>query len=187
MRKIGYIRTSTMKQITDRQVIQIREACDEYYIEDGVSAVQKKRPVYQRVMRRLEPGDVFVVLSLDRAFRSVIDAVSELEAMRQRGIHFQSLTQNFDTSTPDGKLLYILTAAVAEWERDILIRRTKEGMQAAKLRGKTLGRPKKLSAKQIREARRLLKDETYSSLIEVAEHFSVHEKTLQRALAKHLH
>jgi len=98
MRKLGYIRTSTDKQLTDRQVNQLHEICDQVFIEDGVSAVRKKRPVYRQVMKELKTGDVFVVSSLDRAFRSTLDALAELEKLDQRGIHFQSLSQNFDTT-----------------------------------------------------------------------------------------
>ncbi|MEE9304245.1 MAG: recombinase family protein [Thiotrichaceae bacterium] len=184
MKKLGYIRTSTDKQITDRQVMQLEGVCDEVFIEDGVSAVSKKRPVYNKVMALLESGDVFVVGSLDRAFRSSLDALGELEKLHQRKIQFQSLSQNFDTATPDGKFLYTLAAALATWEREILSQRTKEGLQAAKRRGKTLGRPRKLTDAQIKEARQILETEFYSSMTELAESFRVHERTLIRALQR---
>jgi len=184
MKKLGYIRTSTDKQITDRQVIQLQGECDRVFIEDGVSAVCKKRPVYEKVMTALEAGDVFVVGSLDRAFRSSLDALSELEKLHQRDIQFQSLSQNFDTTTPDGKFLYTLAAALATWEREILSQRTKEGLEAARQRGKTLGRPRKLSDAQIAEARQTLEADFYSSLTEIAESFRVHERTLMRALQR---
>ncbi len=182
MCKYGYIRTSTDTQITDRQVMQLEEICDQVFIEDGVSAVSKKRPVYDEVMAALKPGDIFIVCSLDRAFRSSLDALSELEKLHQRGVQFQSLSQNFDTTTPDGKFLYTLAAALATWEREILSQRTKEGLEAARRRGTTLGRPKKLSPEQIAEARRILEANFYSSLTEVAQYFRVHERTLIRAL-----
>ncbi len=182
MKKLGYIRTSTDKQITDRQVNQLRKICDQVFIEDGVSAVKKKRPVYEQVMAALTQGDIFVVSSLDRAFRSSLDALSELENLHQRGIQFQSLSQNFDTTTPDGKFLYTLAAALATWEREILSVRTKEGLKAAKLRGKKLGRPRKLSTEQIAQARHELETNFYSSMTELAESFHVHERTLIRAL-----
>lgn len=182
MRKLGYIRTSTDQQLTDRQVNQLREICDLVFIEDGVSAVRKKRPVYGLVMKKLERGDVFVVCSLDRAFRSTLDALAELEKLDQRGIQFKSLSQNFDTTTPDGKFLYTLAAALATWEREILSVRTKEGLEAAKRRGKKLGRPRKLSTEQVSQARHKLEEDFYSSITEVAESFRVCEKTLIRAL-----
>jgi len=182
MKKLGYIRTSTDNQLTDRQLHQLRKTCDQVFVEDGVSAVRKKRPIYEQVMQELNAGDVFVVSSLDRAFRSSIDALSELENLHQRGIQFQSLSQNFDTTTPDGKFLYTLAAALATWEREILSVRTKEGLRAAKRRGKKLGRPKKLNAEQVAQARHELETDFYSSITELAESFRVHERTLIRAL-----
>lgn len=182
MRKLGYIRTSTDEQLTDRQIHQLNAVCDEVFIENGVSGVSRKRPVYETLIDTLEPGDVFVVCSVDRAFRSALDALSELDKLHQRGIQFQSLSQNFDTTTPDGKFLYTLAAALATWERDILSQRTREGLEAARRRGKRLGRPRKLSEAQIAEARRVLEADFYSSLTELAESFRVHERTLQRAL-----
>ena len=84
--------------------------------------MRKKRPVYNQVMKALKPEDVFVVSSLDRAFRTSLDA---LEKLHQRGIQILSLSQNFDTTTPDGKFLYTLAAALATWEREILSLRTR--------------------------------------------------------------
>ena len=182
MSKFGYVRTSTDEQLFDRQVQQLQEHCERVYIEDGVSAVRKHRPVYDQVMAALQTGDVFVVSSLDRAFRSSVDALSELDKLHERGIQFLSLSQNFDTTTPDGKFLYTLAAALATWEREILSARTKEGLEAARRNGKKLGRPRKLSDDQIREARRLLEADFYASLTQVAESFRVHEMTLRRAL-----
>ena len=182
MSKLGYIRTSTDTQMADRQLIRLQESCDQVFVEDGVSASSKKRPVYEKVMVALKPGDTFVVSSLDRAFRSSLDALSQLEKLHQRGVQFQSMTQNFDTTTPDGKFLYTLAAALATWEREILSQRTKEGLEAARRRGKKLGRPRKLSSEQVAEARRRLELDFYSSITELAESFHVHEKTLMRAL-----
>jgi DNA invertase Pin-like site-specific DNA recombinase len=182
MSKLGYIRTSTGKQLTDRQVNQLQAICDQVFIEDGVSAVRKKRPVYNQVMASLKSCDVFVVSSLDRAFRSSLDALAELEKLHQRYIQFLSLTQNFDTTTPDGKFLYTLAAALATWEREILSVRTKERLEAARRQGKTLGRPRKLNDEQVAKARLILEADFYFSITAVAESFRVHERTLMRAL-----
>lgn len=184
MKKIGYIRTSTEEQYIDRQVNLLKEVCDQVFIEDGVSAVHRNRPVFNHVLELLETGDMFVVSSQDRAFRSATDALLILEKLHRRGIVFLSLTQNFDTTTPDGKFMYTIAAALATWERDILSLRTKEGLQAARRRGKTLGRPRKLNEQQIREARQQLEAEFYSNLTEVAESFRVHERTLMRAIKR---
>ena len=128
MTKRGYIRTSTDKQLADRQIDQLKALCDEVYIEDSMSATRRDRPAYDAVMTALRRGDVFVVVSLDRAYRSVIDALIELDKLQTRGVEFLSLSQSFDTRTPEGKLLYTVCAALAEWERSILSQRTKDGM-----------------------------------------------------------
>ncbi len=78
MKRYGYIRTSTNKQLVDRQIIALKGECDRVFIEDGVSATKKHRPVYEKVIKKLEAGDILVVSSLDRGFRSVLDALSEL-------------------------------------------------------------------------------------------------------------
>lgn len=182
MTRLGYIRTSTGRQLIDRQILALKKECDQVFVEDGVSAVKKHRPIYEQVTAQLKPGDVLVVSSLDRAFRSVLDALSELEKLHRRNIQFKSLTQNFDTTTPEGKLLYVIAAALAEWERQTLSQRTKEGLAAAKKRGKTLGRPHKLIEADIVKARQLLEDNPYTSIAEIAETLSVCPRTLSRAI-----
>lgn len=181
MTRYGYIRTSTDKQLCDRQVNQLTGVCDQVFVEDGVSAVRKHRPVYEKLMRKIGPGDVFVVLSLDRAYRSVLDALTELDKLHKRDIAFRSLTQNFDTTTPEGRLLYTVCAALSEWERSILSERTKQGMEAARRRGKRIGRPPKLSEDQIRWARRRMKRaRTPKELERISDALHVSRRTLER-------
>ena len=143
MRRLGYIRTSTGKQLCDRQILALQAQCDEVFIESGVSASKKKRPVYEQLINELKHGDVLIVSSFDRAFRSVIDALLELEKLKAKGVKFVSITQHFDTRTEEGEFLYTVAIALARWERRILSRRTKEGLAAAKARGVKLGRPRK--------------------------------------------
>ena len=146
--KIGYLRVSTEEQRPDRQFDGLKDICDEVFIEK-ISAVSKRRPVYEKVKKRLNKGDRLIVWDLDRAFRSTLDALQEVNCLRKRGIEFQIMTINLDTSTPHGKLCYTVMAAFAEFERTNLIERTKEGMAAAKRRGKHIGRPYKLSPETI--------------------------------------
>lgn len=182
MRKLGYIRVSTDKQVIDRQLDQLQDYCDEVFIEDGVSALSKKRPAYDEVMQSLKEGDIFVVSSLDRAFRSVQDALSELDKLHKRSIEFLSLSQNFNTTTPDGKFFYTLAAALAAWEREILSVRTKQGMKVAREKGKLIGRPPKLNDNQLAQARSMLHAKGKVSIADIAKQFNVHERTLKRAL-----
>ncbi len=149
--KIGYLRVSTEEQKPDRQLDGLKHICDEVHLEK-ISAVRKKRPVYQKVIRKLKRGDTLVVWDLDRAFRSTVDALLEADKLRERGVEFQIVTLNVDTATPSGELIYTVMAAFAQFERKNLIKRTKEGMAAARRRGKHIGRPYKLTDHQIQKA-----------------------------------
>lgn len=153
MKRIAYLRVSTAEQCPDRQIDGLEEISDELHIET-LSAVAARRPVYEHVLGLLEPGDKLVVWSLDRAFRCARDALNEAHALRERGVHFHIADLQLDTTTPHGKLLFTVMCGIAEFERDFLIQRTKEGIAAARARGKRIGRPPKMTAGQIGEARR---------------------------------
>ena len=135
MQILGYVRVSTRGQKVDRQLTQLYEICDRVYEERGVSAVAKFRPVYDQVIADLKPGGTFVVTAVDRVYRSSVDALTELDKLHERNIHFRSLTLNLDTRTPDGRLFYSIVSAMAEWERRIISERTKQGLIAAKRKG----------------------------------------------------
>lgn len=152
MKRIAYLRVSTAEQCADRQIDGLKEISDELHIET-LSAVASRRPIYEQLVARLEPGDKLVVWSLDRAFRCARDALNEVHRLREQGIHFHMVDLQLDTTTPHGKLIFTVMCGIAEFERDFLIQRTKEGIAAARARGKRIGRPPKMTAGQIREAR----------------------------------
>lgn len=180
-KKIGYLRVSTAEQSPDRQVDGLRDLCDELHVET-LSAVGKRRPVYEKVVRKLEPGDVLVIWDLDRAYRSARDALNELDALQQRGVHFHIARLNIDTTTPTGRFLYTVMGGLAEFERLTLSQRTREGMLAAKRRGVRLGRPPKLDPGQLAAARdRLLRGESVSR---IAGSFGVTAWTVTRSLRR---
>jgi len=182
MIKIGYLRVSTEEQRPDRQIDGLRAICDELHVET-LSAVSRTRPVYAEIIRRLKPGDVFVVWDLDRAYRSAADALNEINALNNRGIGFQVVSFPIDTSTPEGYLVLTILSGMSEFERRMLSRRTKEGLAAARLRGKTLGRPRKLSPCQLAEAQQRLKNRE-ASLVALAQEYNVGRWTLSRALKR---
>src|SRR5690606_35495299 len=97
MKKIAYLRVSTVEQCHDRQIDGLKDCCDELPVET-LSACSPKRPVYDRVVKMLRPGDMLVVWDLDRAFRSVVDALTEAEKLRARGVHFRIANLAIDTS-----------------------------------------------------------------------------------------
>ncbi len=179
MRHLGYIYNSTNKH---HQVISLNRVCDAVFIEDSVSSIKKSRPVYEKLIKKLQPGDMLVVYSLDRAFRSVLDALSELEKLHKRNIQFKSLTQNFDTTTSEGKLLYNMAAALAEWERQTLSERIKDGLSAARQRGSILGRPVKLRKADILSARDILNSDPLKTITGLAKEFNVTPRSLMRAI-----
>ena len=112
----------------------------------------KNRPVYDKTIARLQPGDSLVVWSLDRAFRSAVDAINQADKLHDMKVDFVIADMGLDTSTAAGKLVYTVLAAMAEFERNNLIERTKQGLEAAKKRGVKLGRPYSLTRSQIKKA-----------------------------------
>lgn len=180
--KIGYLRVSLDHQKEDRQEDGLRALCDELYVEK-ISATCKIRPVYRQVVETLQPGDTLVVWDLDRAFRSTVDALLEAEKLRQRGIEFQIVNLNVDTATPSGELIYTVMAAFAQFERSNLIKRTKEGMAAARKRGKHIGRPYKLHLEEIILAHSRI-ESGQSTLSEMAAEFGCSRETLAQGLRR---
>jgi DNA invertase Pin-like site-specific DNA recombinase len=180
--KIGYLRVSTEEQRPDRQVDGLKGICDEVYIEK-ISAVSKKRIVFEKVIKKLKSGDTFVVWDLDRAFRSTVDALLEAEKLKRRGVEFQIVTLHIDTSTPAGELIYTVMAAFAQFERQNLVKRTKEGMAAAKRRGKHVGRPFKFTDEQIRIAHAKIFNDK-STLAGAAKNLNCARDTLARSFKR---
>lgn len=182
MKKVAYLRVSTAEQRPDRQIDGLKASCDELHLET-LSACSKRRPVYDRVVGLLEPGDMLVVWDLDRAFRSVIDALTEAEKLRQRGVHFQIANLSIDTTTPAGIFVYTMMSALAEFERRTLSQRTKEGLQAARRRGKTIGRPPVLTDEQLSQARHRV-EVGGRSTSSVARELGIQRWTLSRSLKR---
>ncbi|GAB4199170.1 MAG: recombinase family protein [Wenzhouxiangellaceae bacterium] len=182
--KYGYLRTSTKKQNLNRQMDGLRGLCDQLWVEKGISAAAKTRPVFDRLMQRLAPGDSFIVWDLDRAFRSTIDALLTAKALVRRGIHFQIVTMSIDTATPAGMLTYTVWAASCEYERAMLLQRTRQGIEAARRRGKHLGRKPKLTPAQISCIRRTLEQNPETNRKRLALTYGVSAQTLRRALRR---
>lgn len=180
----GYVRCSTNRQMVLQQIDSLRAAgCKYIYRDKAVRATAARRPGLIAVRKQLRSGDTFVVTSIDRAFRSTMDAIRFLDEITKDGITFKSLAQNIDTRTPEGRKWYIDTASWAEYERAVIARRTREAMAACKRRGKKFGRPRKLSKKRIAWAKRELRAGKNEK--SVARRLRVTPRTLKRALAGH--
>jgi len=135
MKLIGYARVSSMEQNLDLQILALKAAgCSRIFTDHGLSGADFQRPGLRKALRQLKEGDMFTVWRLDRLGRSLIDLISTVNGFSKRGCEFRSLTENIDTSTSGGRLLFHVMGAMAEFERSIISERTKAGMQAARAR-----------------------------------------------------
>jgi DNA invertase Pin-like site-specific DNA recombinase len=184
-RTIGYARVSTEDQHLDLQINALKLAgCSAIFEDQGVSATAKRRPGFEQALSSLQAGDVFVVWKMDRAFRSLKNALNILEEFENRAIEFRCLTEDIDTTTPMGKCMYQVRHAFSELERNLIRERTKAGMEAARQRGAHLGRPKKLSHPQIADMLGLLQSQPGITPAQIAGQFGVSPRTIYRALSQ---
>jgi DNA invertase Pin-like site-specific DNA recombinase len=182
--KIGYARVSTCDQNLDLQIRALTAAgCAEIFRDDGISAIAPERPAFAQVLGALQSGDTLVIWKMDRAFRSLMHALTVLEELERRGIAFQSLTEEIDTATAMGRFVYQIRNAFAELERAIISERTRAGMAAAIARGAAIGRPRKLTGEQIERARREIA-EGGKTIAHLARSLNVAPITLSRALER---
>ena len=143
---IGYARVSTGEQTLDLQLDALRQAGCGRVFEETASGAKADRPVLDEALAYVRPGDTLVVWRLDRLGRSLRHLIEAVAALAERGIGFRSVTEQIDTTTPGGKLVFHVFGALAEIERDLIKERTNAGLAAARARGQTGGRPKKLAA-----------------------------------------
>ena len=178
---IGYARVSTPDQNLNLQKDALMAAQCEVIYDDVASGTNAERPGLNKALEYMRAGDVLIVWKLDRLGRSLTDLVSTVNRLNAEGKGFKCLDQSFDTTTPQGKLIFQLFAALAEFERNIIRERTLAGLVAARARGRLGGRKPKMTADDIRLARVLMEDRTIP-LGEIANKFQVSVKTLRRSV-----
>lgn len=153
---IGYGRVSTSGQNLDRQRRALTVAgCAKVFYDTG-SGRDADRPELAACRAYLRPGDTLVVASLDRLSRSLADLIALVAELRRQEVGFRSLHEALDTTTPGGRLVFHVFAALAEFIRELIVEGTREGLDAARARGVRLGRPPAMSPEQVRHARELL-------------------------------
>lgn len=140
--KVGYVRVSTEGQNTARQEILMQELGVEKVFVDKASGKSKDRPALKELLGFVREGDVVVVESVSRFARNTRDFLSLFDELMGKKVDFVSKKEQFDTATPVGKCMITMMAAFAELEREQILQRQREGIEAAKLEGRTAGRPK---------------------------------------------
>lgn len=177
---LGYARVSTDDQLLDAQQDALTAAGAERIFSDKITGSSRSRPELDRMIEQLRDGDVVVVTKYDRLSRSLKDLLEIVETIRAQGAGFRSLAEDIDTTTPAGRLVFHVFASIAQFERERISERTKEGLAAARKRGRIGGRPPALSPAQKVEARRM-RDGELRPLPEIAQLFRVSVKTIRRA------
>jgi DNA invertase Pin-like site-specific DNA recombinase len=142
MSKIGYIRVSTADQNTDRQTDALKaQGVDRVFLEK-ISGATANRPELKAMLDYVREGDTLVIESISRLARSTRDLLRIIDELREKGVDLLSLKESIDTQTPQGRFVLSIFAALSELERDTIRERQKEGIEAARRRGKHLGRPR---------------------------------------------
>ena len=176
---VGYARVSTRDQSPALQLDALREAgCERTFMEKA-SGAQRDRPELAAALDYIRAGDTLVVWKLDRLARSVRQLVETAEDLQQRGIGLRVLTQQIDTTTPGGRLVFHVFAAMAEFERELTLERTHAGLASAKALGRRGGRKPALGPAEVKRARAMLADPTIT-VAEVAQQLGVQPSTLYR-------
>ncbi len=179
MYKIGYARVSTLDQQLDMQEDALNKSNCHKIFTDKISGAKAERPGLKAALEYLRTGDSLVVWRLDRLARSLKDLIQLVTQLNDKGIHLHSLTESIDTSTLNGKLVFHIFAALAEFERELIRERTKAGLTAARARGRNGGRPRLLSTQQQEKLKKLIKDPSFSPK-ELQEMFGVSRATLYK-------
>jgi len=159
---LGYARVSTTDQHPQLQVDALERAgCYRVFTETAGGA-RRDRPVLEQLLDQLRPGDTLVVWKLDRLGRSLRHLVDTITDLADGGVGFRSLQEAIDTTTPGGKLVFHVFAALAEFERDLIRERTAAGRAAARARGRRGGRPSVLSGHRLQVAQEMYASGQYT-------------------------
>jgi DNA invertase Pin-like site-specific DNA recombinase len=189
MAKIGYARVSTRSQKDDSQIDELTGyGCDKIFT-DTASGKLADRPELDKALAYLRAGDVFVITRLSRAMRSLKHLLALADELRGRGIDLVVLRQHIDTTTPTGRLVFHVLGAIDEFQRELIIEGTREGLEAARARGRTGGRKPKLSAARAATVRRMYQatgpdGKRLHTVAEIAQTAGVHRTTVYDYLKK---
>jgi DNA invertase Pin-like site-specific DNA recombinase len=176
---IGYARVSTYEQTLNLQQDALQKAGCKKIFTDTASGAKIERKGLEEALNYVRKGDTLVVWRLDRLGRSLPHLITTMTTLEQRGIGFQSLTENIDT-TSGGKLIFHIFGALAEFERNLIKERTQAGLVAARARGKKGGRPKAVTVQKRSIAQELY--DTGHPILDICRTLKISRATLYRAL-----
>ena len=177
---LGYARVSTQDQSVELQRDALTKAGCKKVFTDKISGAQAERPGLNKAMEMLRDGDTLVVWKLDRLGRSVKNLVDLVGELAEQGVHFKSLTDSIDTTTPSGRFFFHVMASLAEMERELTVERTRAGLEAARQLGRKGGRKRQMTDSKIESAKKLLAHGVPPR--DVAENLGVSVPTLYRWL-----
>jgi DNA invertase Pin-like site-specific DNA recombinase len=177
---IGYARVSTQEQTLNLQQDALKKAECTKIFTDIASGAKSERKGLEEALTYVRKGDTLVVWRLDRLGRSLPHLITTLTDLEERGIGFKSLTENIDTTTSGGKLIFHIFGALAEFERNLIRERTQAGLTAARARGKKGGRPKVLTVQKRSIARELY--DTGHPILDICRTLKISRATFYRSL-----
>lgn len=179
-RMVGYARVSTVAQNLDLQLRALRNAGvkDDDLFWDKISGATTKRVGFDRMKKHLVPGDTLVIYSLSRAGRSVRHLIDFNKWLLDEGVSLKSITEEIDTRSAMGKMIFHLLAAFAQFERDLTIERTRDGMAAKAARGFVAGRPGKLSPAKLKQLRKMVVTRKDLTLAQIGAKFGLKGATV---------
>jgi DNA invertase Pin-like site-specific DNA recombinase len=182
--KIGYARVSTTDQNLDMQLNELEKAGCEKIYKEKLSGKNTERPELQKLLSEIRKGDQVVVWKLDRIGRSIKNLIDIVDQFKIQGVDFISLHNQIDTSTPTGRFTFNLFAALAEFEREMIVERTMAGLQASKQKGIKAGRKPGLTPENLKAAKRAYRMKTKEnySITEIVEILKIGKSTLYRYL-----
>jgi len=179
---VGYARVSSSGQSLDVQLDKLRAVgCSRIFSEKRSGKQADGRPELQACLTFLRDGDVLVISRLDRMARSVLDLAKIADALQKKGVALRVLDQAIDTGSPEGRLMFTLLGAFAQFENDIRAERQADGITKAKEKGVSFGRRRALTSDQCERIRRLRQEEAFS-VQQLADRFNVGVATIYRAL-----
>jgi DNA invertase Pin-like site-specific DNA recombinase len=182
--KIGYARIAPGERSLDLQREALRKAgCAQIFEEKGASGIAANRPSLEVALAQIASGDVLTVWKLDRLGRSLPHLIETVRLLGERGAGFASLSENIDTTTAGGPIVFQIIGALSEFERSLIVERVTAGVAAAKKRGKHVGRPRKLTPEQIAQAREAIEGGLQTPAV-IAGLLGVDHSTLWRSMKR---